>query len=69
MAPEQFRITLGVAGLFSSLAALSVASPALAQGIAVNTLMGAAPLTIAVGAGAFGLLAIALIRKLLKDGS
>lgn len=67
MAPERFRISLGVAGLFSSLAALSVASPALAQGINVTTLMGAAPLTIAVGAGAFGLLAIALIRKLLRD--
>jgi signal transduction histidine kinase len=68
MAPEQFRIGLGVAGVFSSLTALCVASPALAQGIAVNTLMGAAPLTIALGAGAFGLIAIALIRKLLRDG-
>ncbi|WP_299637953.1 PAS domain-containing sensor histidine kinase [Devosia sp.] len=44
------------------------ASPALAQGITVTNVMGAAPVAIAFGAGAFGLLAMAVVRSMLRDG-
>ncbi|WP_055047566.1 sensor histidine kinase [Devosia sp. A16] len=43
------------------------ASPALAQGITANNVMGAAPVAIALGAGAFALIAMALVRRMLRD--
>ncbi|WP_354064434.1 ATP-binding protein [Devosia sp. 2618] len=44
------------------------AAPAVAQGINTTGLAGAAPLAIAVGAGAFALLAVAVLRTALVDG-
>ncbi|MBN9317525.1 MAG: PAS-domain containing protein [Devosia sp.] len=44
------------------------ASPALAQGISSGNVMGAAPVAIALGAGAFALIAVALVRRMLRDG-
>ncbi len=70
MAPDNLRNGWGFArfsGLSVGLAALVTATPALAQGLASSSLMGAAPLAIALGAGAFGLIATALVRRLLRD--
>lgn len=68
MAPEKVRIGRGFAGLGASVLTLLAAHPALAQqGFSANTVAGAMPLTVALGAGAFALLAMALIRRLLKD--
>ncbi|HEY9010662.1 MAG TPA: PAS-domain containing protein [Devosia sp.] len=68
MAPEKFRIGRGFAGLGASVLTLLAAHPALAQqGFSANTVAGAMPLTVALGAGAFALLAMALIRRLLRD--
>ncbi|UXN74116.1 hypothetical protein N8D56_02100 [Devosia sp. A8/3-2] len=47
---------------------LATAVPALAQSPATATLAGAAPLAIAVGAGAFALLAMAVVRTMQADG-
>ncbi|MDC9822919.1 PAS-domain containing protein [Devosia sp. ZB163] len=43
------------------------ASPALAQGITIGNVMGAAPVAIALGAGAFALIAVALVRRIIQD--
>lgn len=68
MAPEAIRIGRGFAGVATSIATLMTASPALAQsGYSASILGGAVPLSIALGAGAFALIAMALIPKLLKD--
>src|SRR5690606_17195985 len=67
MAPERFRKGWGFRGFGASVVTLLVATPALAQqGFSANTL-GAMPLTVALGAGGFALLAMALIRRLLRD--
>ncbi|WP_035102112.1 PAS domain-containing sensor histidine kinase [Devosia sp. LC5] len=47
---------------------LATAVPALAQSPTTATLAGAAPLAIAVGAGAFALLAMAVLRTMQADG-
>lgn len=67
MAPEAIRIGRGFMGVATSALALSAASPALAQSYAAAALVGAMPLTVALGAGAFALLALALIRRLVRD--
>lgn len=68
MAPERFRKGWGFAGLGASALTLLTASPALAQqAFSANTLAGAMPLTVALGAGGFALLAMALVRRLLQD--
>ena len=67
MAPDRVRNDWGFAGLSASLVTLLSASPALAQGITPNTVMGAAPLAIALGAGAFALIAMMLVRRMLRD--
>jgi len=46
---------------------LLVATPALSQGLTSSNLMGAVPLAIALGAGAFALLAVAVLRKIVHD--
>ena len=51
MGPEQIRNDWGFAGLGASFVALISASPALAQGINANTVVGAAPLAVALGVG------------------
>jgi signal transduction histidine kinase/PAS domain-containing protein len=67
MAPDRVRNDWGFAGLSASLVTLVSASPALAQGITANNVMGAAPVAIALGAGAFALIAMALVRRMLRD--
>ncbi len=67
MVPEQVRNDWGFVGLAASLATLCSASPALAQPMSASTLMGAAPLAVAIGAAAFGLLATTLVRRILRD--
>ena len=68
MAPERFRKGWGFAGLAASVVTLLAATPALAQqAFSANTLAGAMPLTVAIGAGGFALLAMVLVRRLLRD--
>jgi len=69
MTPESIRIGWGFVGLSASILTLLSASPALAQtqGFSANMLSGAMPLTIALGAGAFALIAMTWVRRLLKD--
>ncbi len=68
MAPERFRKGWGFAGLGASVITLLAATPALAQqAFNANALAGAMPLTVALGAGGFALLAMALVRRLLRD--
>jgi len=66
MAPDHFRNSRGFAGTVASLTALTSASPALAQDMTAN-LLGAAPVAISLGAGAFALIAVALVRRMVKD--
>ncbi|MDP1730648.1 MAG: PAS-domain containing protein [Devosia sp.] len=68
MAPEHIRIRWGFRGCGASALTLLAVSPALAQSLNANMVMGAAPLTIALGAGGFALLAMALLRRMFKDG-
>ncbi|HWA43983.1 MAG TPA: PAS-domain containing protein [Hypericibacter adhaerens] len=43
------------------------AAPALSQGLGAPAVLGAMPLAIVLGAGAFALLAVALVRRVLRD--
>ncbi|HHY48442.1 MAG TPA: PAS domain-containing protein [Alphaproteobacteria bacterium] len=67
MGPEAIRIGRGFVGIGASALALSSASPALAQGYNAALVNGAMPLTIALGAGAFAIIAGVLFRRMLKD--
>ncbi len=67
MAPDRVRNDWRFAATGASLATLLSASPALAQGISTGNVMGAAPVAIALGAGAFALIAVALVRRIIKD--
>lgn len=67
MGPDKIRNVVGFAGIAASLSTLFIASPSLAQGLSPSTIMGAAPVAIAIGAGAFGLMATALIRRVLRE--
>jgi signal transduction histidine kinase/PAS domain-containing protein len=68
MVPDHLRNVFGFVGLSASLVTLFSATPALAQGINATSVLGAAPLAIALGAGAFALLATAVVRRMLRDG-
>jgi signal transduction histidine kinase len=68
MAPDCFRKRWGFAVLASAPLTLMTAAPALAQGTSFAGFAGAAPLAIAVGAGAFALLAMAVVRTVMVDG-
>ena len=68
MAPDHFRKHWGFATIAAAPITLMTAVPALAQGINSANFVGAAPLAITVGAGAFALLAMAVVRTMLKDG-
>ena len=68
MAPDKLRNVFGFVGLTASLITLFSASPTLAQGLSATNIMGAAPVAIALGAGAFALLAAAVVRRMLRDG-
>ncbi len=68
MAPDGFRKHWGFAALAAAPLSLTTAVPALAQGATSATLIGAAPLAIAVGAGGFALIAVVAVRTVLKEG-
>ena len=68
MAPDRFRKHWGFAGMAAAPLTLMTAVPALAQGLNSASLAGAAPLAVAVGAGAFALMAMAVLRTMQKDG-
>jgi signal transduction histidine kinase len=68
MAPDRFRKHWGFALAGAAPLTLMTAAPALAQGIQTTSFAGAAPLAIAVGAGCFALLAMAVVRTMLSDG-
>ncbi len=68
MRPDGFRRRLGFALCGAATLTLLAAAPALAQGLTTSSLSGAVPLAIAVGAGAFAVLATAFVRNLLRDG-
>ena len=68
MRPDGFRTRLGFALCGAATLTLLTAVPSLAQGLSSSQLMGAVPLAVALGAGAFAMLAIALIRSIRRDG-
>ena len=68
MRPERFRRRLGFALGGAAPLTLFTAAPALSQGLNASTLVGSVPLAVALGAGAFALLAMTVVRKLVRDG-
>jgi len=68
MAPDRFRRRWGFAALAAAPLTLISAVPALAQSATSTTIAGAAPLAIAVGAGGFALVAMAIVRNMLAEG-
>lgn len=68
MAPDGFRKHWGFAALAAAPLTLTTSVPALAQAATSATLIGAAPLAIAVGAGGFALIAVVAVRTVLKEG-
>ena len=68
MAPDHFRKHWGFAVLAAAPLTLLTAVPALAQGSQAASFAGAAPFAIATGAGAFALLAMAVVRTMLAEG-
>src|SRR5262245_14477828 len=68
MRPDGFRRRLGFAFCGAAPLALLTAAPALSQGLTSSSMIGAVPLTIAIGAGAFALLATAVVRRIISDG-
>ena len=67
MAPETIRIGRGFVGFGASAIAMIAASPAVAQSYSASAVVGAMPLAIALGAGGFALIAMTLIRRLMKE--
>lgn len=67
MAPDRLRKQMGFAALVSAPLTLMTAVPALAQGFVPASLGGIAPLAIALGAGGFALLSMAVLRTILTD--
>ncbi len=68
MTPDRRRKQLGFAGLVSAPLSLCMAVPALAQGFVPASLSNIAPLAVAIGAGGFALISMAVIRTTLADG-
>ena len=68
MRPDGFRKRLGFALCGAASLTLLTAAPTLAQGLSSSSMMGAIPLTIAAGAGAFALLATLMIRRSMREG-
>lgn len=68
MRPGGFPRTFGFAVASCAPLTLLTAAPALAQSFNASTLINAAPLAVSLGAGAFALLALVLIRRLVRDG-
>ena len=68
MRPDGFRKRLGFALCGAASLTLLTAAPCLAQGLTSSSMMGAIPLAIAAGAGAFALLATLAIRRIMREG-
>lgn len=73
MGPGRFRDIRGFGGRIAaslvSLVALSIAAtPAVAQGFNTTSIAGVVPIAIAVGGGGFGLIALYVLRRVLRDG-
>lgn len=68
MAPDLFRKHRGFAILASVPVTLSTAVPAWAQGFSMVHLGGIAPVAVAIGAGGFAVMAVTVLRTMLKDG-
>jgi signal transduction histidine kinase len=68
MAPDRFRKHRGFAIMASAPLTLSTAAPAWAQGVSTVSLGGIAPIAVAVGAGCFAILAVTVVRTMLKEG-
>jgi len=67
MGPEILRKHWGLATLSAAPLALISAAPALAQAGTASPVIGAAPLAIALGGGAFGLFAMLMLRRARRD--
>lgn len=68
MAPDRFRKRWGFAALAAAPLALVTAVPALAQDGSIFAPGSIAPFVVAVGAGGFAVLAMAMLRTMLADG-
>jgi signal transduction histidine kinase len=68
MAPERVRNNRGFATLGAAPLAILSAQPALAQSLTVGSLTGAVPLAVALGGGAFALMALILFRRMRREG-
>ncbi len=68
MGPDHLRNVFGFTGLAASLVTVVTATPSLGQGLSISNVMGAAPLAITLGAGAFALIAVSVVRGMLRDG-
>jgi len=66
MRPERFRRRLGFALCASAPLTLLTAAPALSQGLSSQSLTSTVPIAITLGAGAFALLGMALVRRMLR---
>lgn len=68
MAPDLFRKRWGFAGIASAPLTLMMAVPAFAQGASTANLGGIVPVAVVIGAGGFALVAVTVLRTLLRDG-
>ncbi|MDB5561050.1 MAG: hypothetical protein JWN11_468, partial [Hyphomicrobiales bacterium] len=68
MQPDGFRKRCGFAVLCAAPLTLLTAVPALAAGFNTSVIVGAAPLAIGIGAIGFGVIALAILRTLKRDG-
>src|SRR5438105_2082355 len=68
MRPDRLRRRLGFALAGAGSLTLMSAAPALAQGVSTININGFVPLAIALGAGAFGLLALGIVRRIMRGG-
>ena len=68
MRPDRFRRRLGFALCGAATLTLLTAAPALSQGVNTSSLSGAVPLAVTLGAAAFALLAMAMLRSILRNG-
>ena len=66
MRPERFRRRLGFALCASAPLTLLYATPALSQGLNAQNFTSTVPIAITLGAGAFALLGMALVRRMLR---
>jgi len=66
MRPERFRRRLGFALCASAPLTLLYAAPALSQGLNAQNFTSTVPIAITLGAGAFALLGMALVRRMLR---